>query len=121
MSTVVLDNVTKAFGKTVAVANLSIAIDDKEFVVLLGPSGCGKTTTLNMIAGLEAPTSGSIAIDDEEVQHLPAEQRDVSMVFQTIALYPHMSAYNNIAFPLKMMKRPKAEIAARVVSVARLL
>jgi multiple sugar transport system ATP-binding protein len=121
MSSVTVSAVTKTFGDSVAVESLSLGVADKEFVVLLGPSGCGKTTTLNMIAGLETPTSGSILIDGKSVEHLPAERRDISMVFQTIALYPHMSAFRNIGFPLKMASRPKLEIAKRVLEVARLL
>ena len=121
MSTVTVENVTKTFGETVAVDSFSIEIADQEFVVLLGPSGCGKTTTLNMIAGLDTPNAGAIHIGGERVDHLPADRRDISMVFQSIALYPHMSAYNNIAFPLKMAKTPKPEIAERVQAAAALL
>ena len=104
MAAVTVDNVVKTFGNTVAVDNLTLEVKNKEFVVLLGPSGCGKTTTLNMIAGLDTPTSGRILFDDNAVQHLPADKRDISMVFQSIALYPHLSVYGNIAFPLKMDK-----------------
>ena len=121
MSTVTVENVTKTFGETVAVDSFSIEIADQEFVVLLGPSGCGKTTTLNMIAGLDTPNAGAIHIGGERVDHLPADRRDISMVFQSIALYPHMTAYNNIAFPLKMAKRPKSDIAQRVNAAAGLL
>jgi multiple sugar transport system ATP-binding protein len=121
VAAVTLDNVVKVFGNTVAVDRLCLEIRSKEFVVLLGPSGCGKTTTLNMIAGLEAPSAGRILFDGRPVEHVPAEMRDVSMVFQSIALYPHMTVYGNIAFPLKMAKRPKTEIDARVRGAAALL
>ena len=121
MSTVTVENVTKTFGDTVAVDDFFLEVADSEFVVLLGPSGCGKTTTLNMIAGLDTPSAGAIHIGGQRVDHLPADRRDISMVFQSIALYPHMSAYNNIAFPLKMAKTPKPEIAERVQAAAALL
>ena len=121
MSTVTVENVTKTFGDTVAVDDFFLEVADREFVVLLGPSGCGKTTTLNMIAGLDTPSAGAIHIGGQRVDHLPADRRDISMVFQSIALYPHMSAYRNIAFPLKMAKKPKPEINERVRAAAALL
>ena len=121
MATVTLDNITKKFGDTIAVDDVSLTISDGEFVVLLGPSGCGKTTTLNMIAGLETPTSGHISIAGRQVEHVPPDQRDIAMVFQSIALYPHMTAYQNVAFPLKMAKVEKSEIRQRVQDVADLL
>ncbi len=121
MATVTLENITKTFGDTLAVDDVSLFIEDGEFVVLLGPSGCGKTTTLNMIAGLEKPTAGHISIGGERVEHVPPDKRDIAMVFQSIALYPHMSVYQNISFPLRMARTPKAEIERRVRGVADLL
>lgn len=121
MARVFVENLTKRFGETVAVDNVTLEVKDKEFVVLLGPSGCGKTTTLRCIAGLETPDSGNIYIGDELVNDLPPKDRDIAMVFQSYALYPHMTAFDNIAFPLKMRKVPKSEIKRRVVETARLL
>ena len=121
MSAVTIDNVVKNYGDVVAVDFLTLDIRNKEFVVLLGPSGCGKTTILNMVAGLDVPTSGHIRFDGESIEHLPPERRDISMVFQSIALYPHKSVYNNIAFPLRMARVPRSEIDARVRSAAALL
>ena len=121
MATVTLENITKTFGDTLAVDDVSLHIEDGEFVVLLGPSGCGKTTTLNMIAGLERPTAGHISIGGERVEHVPPDKRDIAMVFQSIALYPHMSVYQNISFPLRMARVPKAEIDQRVRNTADLL
>ncbi len=122
MANVRLDHVTKIFPpKTVAVNNVNLEIRDGEFFVLLGPSGCGKTTTLRMIAGLEKPTKGRVYIDDEDVTDLPPRKRDVAMVFQTYALYPHMKVYDNIAFPLRLRNMPKDEIDRKVKEVARLL
>jgi multiple sugar transport system ATP-binding protein len=105
----------------VALQNLSLQIKDKEFLVLLGPSGCGKSTTLNMIAGLEEVTEGSLRFDNVEVNGLPAHQRDVAMVFQSYALYPHKNVYENIAFGLRMRKYPQREIDARVRAAAQSL
>ncbi|MEM4206803.1 MAG: ABC transporter ATP-binding protein, partial [Nitrososphaerota archaeon] len=102
MVVVRLENLTKKFRDLVAVDNVSLEIRDKEFFVFLGPSGSGKSTTLNMIAGLEEPTSGYIYFDDQVVNDIPPEKRDVAMVFQTFALYPHLTAFDNIAFPLKV-------------------
>jgi multiple sugar transport system ATP-binding protein len=104
-----------------ALENLNLEIRDKEFLVLLGPSGCGKSTTLNMIAGLEEVTHGSLRFDDIEVNDLPAHKRDVAMVFQSYALYPHKNVYDNIAFGLRMRKYPRQEIDTRVRSAARSL
>jgi len=112
------DNVTKYYGNVLAVDKLNLDIRDKEFVVLLGPSGCGKTTTLNMIAGLEELSEGDIWFDDEIVNFMPPHKRDVAMVFQSYALYPHKSVYENIAFGLAMRKYPKAEIDKRVRDAA---
>ncbi|RMF86701.1 MAG: ABC transporter ATP-binding protein [Nitrospinota bacterium] len=121
MAKVVLENITKRFGQVLAVDNLNLEIQDREFMTLLGPSGCGKSTTLNMIAGLEEPTAGRIFFDDEEVEHLPPEMRDVSMVFQNYALYPHMTVFKNIAFGLQMRGVPATEIRQRVAVVAKKL
>jgi len=117
-----LEKVTKIFGKNVyAVKDLSLFIRDKEFVVLLGPSGCGKTTTLYMIAGVYRPTKGDIYFDDRIVNDVDPKDRNVGMVFQNYALYPHMSVYDNIAFPLKIKKMPTNEIRKRVLEVAEML
>ena len=114
-------NVTKTFGDTRVVDDLSLEIDRGEFVVLLGPSGCGKTTTLQMLAGLETATSGDIYIDDERVNDIPTQHRDLAMVFQSYALYPHMTIAENIAYPLRVRKLDKAERTKRVNSVAAML
>ena len=115
------DNVTKQFGSRAVVDHLSLEIDEGEFVVLLGPSGCGKTTTLRMLAGLEDATSGDIFIGDERVNDVPARHRDVAMVFQSYALYPHMTVAENIAYPLRVRKVAKDEISRRVRRVAEML
>ncbi|MGB4372180.1 MAG: ABC transporter ATP-binding protein, partial [Halanaerobiales bacterium] len=98
MAKVTLTNVTKRFGDVVAVNNASLEIKDKEFLILVGPSGCGKTTTLRMVAGLEEITEGTIEIGDTVVNDIPPKDRDIAMVFQNYALYPHMDVYNNMAF-----------------------
>jgi len=116
-----LVNLSKYFGKVKAVDNLNLEIKDGEFVALLGPSGCGKTTTLLMIAGIYKPTKGYIYFDDQIVNDLPPKERNVGMVFQSYALYPHMKVYDNIAFPLKLKKVPKQEIDQKVREVARFL
>ncbi|OYT68054.1 MAG: sugar ABC transporter ATP-binding protein [Candidatus Wolframiiraptor sp. EX4484-121] len=121
MSKVKVVNLVKKFDKTVAVDGISFDVKDGEFIVLLGPSGCGKTTTLRCIAGLETPDEGEIYIDDKLVNDLPPKDRDVAMVFQSYALYPHMTVYGNLAFPLKMRKLPKDEIDKKVKEVAKLL
>ena len=121
MVSITLEEITKYFGKVLAVDGLNLEIKDKEFVVLLGPSGCGKTTTLRIIAGLETPTRGKVYFDNEDVTRYPPQQRNVSMVFQNYALYPHMSVFENIAFPLIIRKLPKEEIKRRVKEVAELL
>lgn len=107
--------------KTIAVDGVNFDAKDGEFVILLGPSGCGKTTTLRCIAGLESPDEGEIYIGDRLVNEFPPKDRDIAMVFQSYALYPHMTVYDNLAFPLKMRKYPKQEIDKRVKEVARLL
>ena len=121
MAGIVLENLTKNFGNVKAVDNVDLEIEDKEFVTLLGPSGCGKTTTLRMIAGLEAPTSGKIYFDGKAVNDVPPHKRNVAMVFQDYALYPHMNAFQNIAFSLGMRKIPENEIREQVTNTARLL
>lgn len=114
-------NVTKTFGDTRVVDDLSLEIDDGEFVVLLGPSGCGKTTTLRMLAGLETVTSGDIYIGDERINDVQTQHRDLAMVFQSYALYPHMTIAENIAYPLRVRKLDKNERTRRVNDVARML
>jgi multiple sugar transport system ATP-binding protein len=121
LASLTLTNLVKRFGQVIAVDNLNLEIKDQEFVTFLGPSGCGKTTTLRMIAGLEQPFSGQVLFDGTPVTHLPANHRDIAMVFQSYALYPHMSVYDNIAFALKMMRVPSDEIRRRVESAARML
>ena len=121
MAGVTLANLVKKYGTVQAVKGVSLDIEDGSFVVLLGPSGCGKTTTLRCIAGLEIPDSGDIRIGEVKVNDMQPKDRDVAMVFQNYALYPHMSVYNNIAFPLKMRKVPSGEIKDRVQKVAELL
>ena len=102
-----LRGVVKRFGKTIALRGIDLDINDGEFVVLLGPSGCGKTTTLRIIAGLEKPTKGKVIFGNREVTYLPPRERNISMVFQSYAVWPHMTVYDNIAFPLKIKKVPK--------------
>jgi multiple sugar transport system ATP-binding protein len=121
MANIVLENVTKCFGKVKAVDDVSLSVKDKEFLTLLGPSGCGKTTTLRLIAGLENPDKGNTYIGDKLVNDLSPKDRNVAMVFQSYALYPHMSVFDNIAFPLKLRKISKTEISKRVKEVAELL
>jgi multiple sugar transport system ATP-binding protein len=121
MAKVVLDGVVKRFGPVTAVHDLTIEIADREFVTLVGPSGCGKTTTLRMIAGLEKVSAGQIYFDDDPVGHLPADHRDIAMVFQSYALYPHMNVYDNIGFALRMMRVPRPEIERRVKWAAEML
>lgn len=121
MAKVVLQHVTKRFGSVEAVQDVNLDIDDKEFLVLLGPSGCGKTTTLRMVAGLEEVSDGSIYIGDREVSQVPPKDRDIAMVFQNYALYPHMTVYENMAFGLKLRKTPRPEIDRRVKEAAEIL
>lgn len=122
MVEVILEHVTKKYDNGfTAVEDLNLRIKDKEFVVLVGPSGCGKTTTLRMIAGLEEISSGKIIIGDNVVNDLKPKDRNIAMVFQSYALYPHMSVYDNMSFALKMQKRPKDEIDARVKEAASIL
>ena len=121
MASVTYDHVTKRFGDVVAVNDLDIEVADKEFLVLVGPSGCGKTTALRCLAGLEDITEGSILIADQVVNDVAPKDRDIAMVFQSYALYPHMSVYDNMAFGLKLRKTPKQEIKKRVEDAATLL
>ena len=121
MAEVLLQNVNKNFDEVYAVKDVNLSIRDKEFMVLVGPSGCGKTTTLRMVAGLESISSGRILIDDKVINDLPPMDRDIAMVFQNYALYPHMSVYDNMAFGLKMRKFDRADIAKRVQEAAEIL
>ncbi|HEX3238390.1 MAG TPA: sn-glycerol-3-phosphate ABC transporter ATP-binding protein UgpC [Gaiellaceae bacterium] len=122
MAEIVLDNVSKVFsGGVVAVDGVSLTIDSGEFLVLVGPSGCGKSTLLRMIAGLEEATGGTISIGEQDVTELPPRARDIAMVFQSYALYPHMTVRQNLGYGLKVRKTPKREIAERVERAAQLL
>ncbi len=122
MAQVVLENVTKVYpGNIKAVDNVSLDIRDQEFVVLVGPSGCGKSTTLRMVAGLEEISGGTIRIGDKVVNDVPPKDRDIAMVFQNYALYPHMTVYKNMAFGLKLRRVPRAEIDQKVREAAKLL
>jgi multiple sugar transport system ATP-binding protein len=121
VANVILKNVVKEFKSVTAVDRLSIEIHDREFAVLVGPSGCGKTTALRMIAGLEPVTSGEIFIGDRLVNDVEPKDRDIAMVFQNYALYPHMNVRDNLGFGLKMRKFPKAEIDQRVQEAADIL
>jgi multiple sugar transport system ATP-binding protein len=121
MARVLFEKVTKKFGETVAVDELSLEVPDKEFLVLVGPSGCGKSTILRMLSGLEDPTEGLIYIGDRIVNNVAPKDRNIAMVFQSYALYPHMTVYNNMAFGLSLRKVPKADIARRVKEAARIL
>ena len=122
MAEIVMDDVSKIYpGGAVGIADLSLAIKDGEFIVLVGPSGCGKTTALRMVAGLESITGGTIRIGDRVVNAVPPKERDIAMVFQNYALYPHMSVYDNMAFGLKLRKLSKEEIDRRVKEAAAIL
>ena len=121
MASVTYEHVYKRFGDVIAVNDLNIKIADKEFLVFVGPSGCGKTTSLRLLAGLEEITDGRILIGDRVVNDVPPKDRDIAMVFQSYALYPHMSVYDNMAFGLKLRKTPKAEIDQRVKEAAEIL
>jgi multiple sugar transport system ATP-binding protein len=121
MAQVTLRRVEKTYDETPAVCGIDLDIPDKEFVVLVGPSGCGKTTTLRMIAGLEEITAGEIAIGGDVVNDIPPKDRDIAMVFQNYALYPHMTVYENMSFGLRLKKTPKDEIERRVQNAARIL
>src|SRR5205085_2501153 len=123
MAEILIDRITKTYpgGKTPAVDDVSLSIRDREFMVLLGPSGCGKTTLLRMIAGLEFPDSGRILIGDRDVTDLPPRKRDIAMVFQSYAVFPHMTVYDNIGFGLRMQHERAAEIKLKVERAAELL
>jgi multiple sugar transport system ATP-binding protein len=121
MAQVALRKIVKTFDKTPAVQGIDLDIADREFIVLVGPSGCGKSTTLRMIAGLEEATSGEIYIGDQLVNDVPPKDRDIAMVFQNYALYPHMTVFENMSFGLRLRKFPKADIKERVEAAARIL
>src|SRR5436189_843430 len=121
MAQVALRKIVKTFDKTPAVQGIDLDVADREFIVLVGPSGCGKSTTLLMIAGLEEATSGEIYIGDQLVNDVPPKDRDIAMVFQNYALYPHMTVFENMSFGLRLKKFPKAEIKERVQGAARIL
>ena len=114
MASLTLEGVKKIFGTVAAVDDVNLSIADGEFVALLGPSGCGKTTTLRMIAGLELPNEGKISIGGQDVTHLPPRARDIAMVFQDYALYPHMTVLENVGYPLKVRGVPQAKLRDRV-------
>jgi multiple sugar transport system ATP-binding protein len=118
---VILEGISKTFGNVEAVKDFDLTVEDKEFAILVGPSGCGKSTALRMIAGLEEPTTGNIYIGDRAVNDLPPKDRDVAMVFQEYALYPHMSVHKNMAFGLKLRKFPRSEIDQRVRETSEIL
>src|SRR5204862_4968530 len=122
MASVTFDHLTKAYADdVVAVNDLDLLIKDSEFLVLVGPSGCGKTTALRCLAGLEEITDGQIKIDERVVNRVPSKDRNIAMVFQSYALYPHMTVYDNLAFGLKLLKTPKQEIRRRVEDAAKIL
>jgi multiple sugar transport system ATP-binding protein len=121
MATVTFENVSKRYGDVVAVDELNLDIRDAEFMVLVGPSGCGKTTSLRMVAGLEEITDGTLRIGDRVINDVPPKDRDIAMVFQSYALYPHMSIRDNLAFGLKLRHIPSAQIEARVKEAAAIL
>src|SRR3954466_10900373 len=122
MAGVTFEDVSKIYPDgTRAVSSLDLGVEDGEFMVLVGPSGCGKTTALRMVAGLEDISEGVLKIGDRVVNHVPSRDRDIAMVFQSYALYPHLSVYENIAFGLRLKKMPKDEIDARVARAANIL
>src|SRR3989338_2668912 len=123
MATVEIRDLSKQYdgNSQLAVNHISLEVKDKELVVLVGPSGCGKSTTLRMIAGLEEVGSGDILIDNQRVNEVPAKNRDIAMVFQNYALYPHMSVYENLAFGLKLRRFPTREVERRVRDAAEIL
>jgi multiple sugar transport system ATP-binding protein len=121
MASITYDHVWKRFGDVLAVQDLDIFIEDEEFLVFVGPSGCGKSTSLRMLAGLEEISEGTISIGDRVVNDVPPKDRNIAMVFQSYALYPHMSVYDNMAFGLKLRKTPKQEIDRRVQEAAQIL
>src|SRR5665213_3562858 len=121
MAAVGIDNVRKAYGNVEVLHGVSIDIEDGEFVILVGPSGCGKSTLLRMIAGLESITKGEIRIGDRVVNDVEPKERDIAMVFQNYALYPHMTVYDNMGFSMKLRRAPKPEIDQRVRRAAEIL
>ena len=121
MARVLLEGIAKSYGDVEAVQPLDLGVRDRELLTLLGPSGCGKSTVLGLVAGLEAPSAGEITIGERRVTHLPPQERDVAMVFQSYALYPHKSVFENIAFPLRLRRTPREEIPRRVGEIARRL
>src|SRR6476660_1583469 len=114
MANVVFDNVNKRYGNVQVITDLNLEVRDKEFMVLVGPSGCGKSTALRMIAGLEEITAGTISIGGRIVNNVAPKDRDIAMVFQNYALYPHMNVFDNMAFALKLRRMPKDQIKTRV-------
>jgi len=121
MAGIRVEKVSKRFGKVEALKGVDLEVRDQEFLVLLGPSGCGKTTLLRIVAGLEAPTSGEVYIGERRVTHLPPRLRGIAMVFQNYAIFPHLTVYENVAFGLRMKRRPEEEIRRKVGEVAALL
>ena len=121
MARIKIDKVNKYFGSTHVIKDVSLDIKSESFTVLVGPSGCGKSTILRMIAGLEEINSGTISIDDKVVNDLPPKERNIAMVFQSYALYPHMTVFDNMAFGLKIEKKSKEEIEQRVMEAAKIL
>src|ERR671931_2860735 len=122
MASVTFEHVTKTYaGGVIAVSDLSLAVEDGEFVVLVGPSGCGKTTTLRCVAGLEVISSGRVRIGDRVVNNVRPKDRNVAMVFESYALYPHMTVYDNLAFGLESLKTPREEIKRRVHETAKVV
>ncbi len=121
MATLSLNKISKSFGTAKVLQDIDLAIKDREFVVFVGPSGCGKSTLLRIIAGLESATAGRIVIDGQDVSDLPPVERGISMVFQSYALYPHLTVFENIAFPLRVAKLAEAEVKAKVAKAAEIL
>src|SRR5688572_24847867 len=121
MARILFEHLSKKFGDTYAVRDFNLEIEDKEFVVFVGPSGCGKSTTLRMVAGLEEISEGDLYIGERRVNDVAPKDREIAMVFQSYALYPHMNVYRNMAFGLELRKLPKTEIDTRVREAARIL
>ena len=121
MANISFRDIKKSFGAVDVIHGISFDIHDGEFVVLVGPSGCGKSTLLRMLAGLEDITAGEICIDDRVINDLDSKDRDIAMVFQSYALYPHMTVYDNMAFSLKLRKAPETLIRERVLNAAKIL
>jgi multiple sugar transport system ATP-binding protein len=121
MAALTIQNVSKQFGATKVLHQISLDLADGEFLVLVGPSGCGKSTLMNIVAGLEEPSTGQVTLGARDITYLPPDERDVAMVFQSYALYPNMTVAQNIAFPLEMRKVPKADRVAAVKKVSGML